>query len=74
MIQLEYVADGLYVVYHNKKELGTFVQYEDGYFNFLPKALPGYWSSYALRVIADELDRLNTEWDQYIQNNLIDGE
>ena len=74
MIQLEYVTDFLYVVYFNKKELGTFVQYEDGYFNFLPKTLPGYWSSHSLRLVADELEKLNKSWEEYIKKHLTDGE
>jgi hypothetical protein len=70
MIQLEYRADGFYIVYFNNKELGTFVQYEDGYFNFLPNTLPGYWSSHSLRLVADELEKLNKDWDDYITKNL----
>ena len=73
MIQFEYVADGFYVVYFNKKQLGTFVMFEDGYFNFLPKTMEGYWSSHSLRLIADELEKLNKDWEEYIKKHLTDG-
>lgn len=73
MIKLEYVADGSYVVYFNKKVIGNFVIQDDGYFGYYPNEISGYWSSYALRLIANKLDEINKEWDEYIKNNLMDG-
>jgi S-formylglutathione hydrolase FrmB len=60
----------VYAVYFNKKRLGAFVIQDDGYFGFYPDDLKGYWSSHALRLIADKLDETNTAWDEYINKNL----
>ena len=70
MIDLEYIIDGVYVVYFNTKKIGEFTVQDDGFFGFYPNELSGYWSSYALRLIADKLDELNKEWDEYIKKNL----
>ncbi len=74
MIQLEYIMDGMYVIYFNKKELGSIVSQEDGYYQFIPgRSNVGYWSSYALRLVADKLDEMNKEWDEHIKKHLTDG-
>jgi S-formylglutathione hydrolase FrmB len=70
MIETNYVIDGVHAVYFNKKRLGAFVIQDDGYFGFYPDDLKGYWSSHALRLIADKLDELNAAWDEYINKNL----
>ena len=70
MIETNYVIDGVYAVYFNKKRLGAFVIQDDGYFGFYPDDLKGYWSSNALRLIADKLDEINAAWDEYIDKNL----
>ena len=70
MINLEYVIDGVYVVYFNTKKIGEFTVQDDGLFQFYPNEHSGYWSSYALRLIADKLDELNKEWDEHIKKNL----
>jgi hypothetical protein len=70
MIHLEF-TDGVYEVYFNKNKLiGSFVLQDDGYYGYYPNEPSGYWSSYSLRLIADELDKLNKEWDEYIKKNL----
>jgi hypothetical protein len=69
MIETNYVIDGVHTVYFNKKEIGVFALENDGYYGFYPSSA-GYWSSYALRLIADKLDELNKEWDEYINKNL----
>lgn len=74
MIQLEYIMDGMYVIYFNKKELGSAVTLEDGYYHFLPfKGNSGYWSSYALRLVAGKLDEMNKEWDEQVKKELGNG-
>jgi len=72
MINLEYVIDGVYGVYFNQKCIGHFTIQDDGYFGFYTNERSGYWSSYALRLIADKLDELNKEWNEYIKKNLGD--
>ena len=69
MIETNYVIDGVHTVYFNKKEIGVFALENDGYYGFYPSG-SGYWSSYALRLIADKLDELNAAWDEYINKNL----
>jgi hypothetical protein len=71
MIHLEYVIDGVYTVYFNKKKvIGSFVMQDDGYYGYYPNESSGYWSSYALRLVADELDELNKEWDEQIKKDI----
>jgi hypothetical protein len=70
MIETNYVIDGVYAVYFNKKRLGAFVIQDNGYFEFYPDDLKGYWSSYALRLIADKLDEINKIWNDHIKENL----
>jgi hypothetical protein len=74
MIHIEYTKAGVYTVYFNKKKIiGSFVMQDDGYYGYETIETSGYWSSYALRGIADALDDLNKEWDEYIKKNLGDG-
>ena len=53
------------------KVLGTFEMDVDGYFYFWRnEKLTGCDSSNILRGIADKLDEVNKEWDEYLKNNL----
>ena len=62
MIETNYVIDGVHTVYFNKKQIGVFTMQDDGYLGFYVVG-DGYWSSYALRLIADKLDEMNkTHW------------
>lgn len=70
MINLKYVVDGVYTVYFKKKMIGSFVMQDDGYYGYETIETSGYWSSYALRGIADALDDLNKEWDEQIKKHL----
>jgi len=69
MIETNYVIDGVHAVYFNKKEIGVFAIQDDGYFGFYG-AGDGYWSSFALRLIADKLDEMNKAWDDHIKENI----
>ena len=44
-----------------------FVKDVDGYFYYSPENHRGHMSASALRIIADELDRINAEWDAHIR-------
>lgn len=46
-----------------------FVTDVDGYVYWWPTAGGGHWAAYALRIIADELDRRNKPWDDIVQND-----
>jgi len=72
MINLEYVVDGVFTVYFKKKKIGSFVIQDDGYYGYYTTETSGYWSSYALRGIADALDNLNKGWDEQIKKELGD--
>lgn len=73
MIQINYVMDGIYAVYFNQKKIGTFVIQDDGYYGFYTESDSGYWSSYALRLIADKLDEMNKEWDEQVKKDIGNG-
>jgi len=48
----------------SSKLLGTFRKHEDGYFYFWEDiSLTGSWNAYGLRVIAEELDKLNLPFE-----------
>jgi hypothetical protein len=47
--------------------------HEDGYYRFLVDEPSGYWSSYALRHVAEKLDELNREWDQQVEKEVGNG-
>lgn len=70
IINVEFKEKGVYTVHFNKKRIGTFVIQDDGYFGFYTEDNSGYWSSYALRLVADSLDEFNKEWDTYLTENL----
>lgn len=42
------------------------VQDVDGYYYFWPSANRGHFSEYALRVIANHLEKLNKPWDNQV--------
>ncbi len=49
-----------------------FYQEVDGFIVWDP-GHRGFWESWALRVVADELDRLNAPWEAEIQRYFDDG-
>jgi hypothetical protein len=67
MINLEKNGN-MYTVRFNKKEIGTFELDVDGHYYFWdnPK-VSGSWSSYPLRLIADELDKVNKPFDDSVK-------
>ena len=73
MIHLSYVTKGVHLVYFNRKVIGKFIMQDDGYYGYYTTETSGYWSSYALRGIADALDKINEEWDEQIKKHLGDG-
>lgn len=71
MIHIKCIKDGEYTVYFNKRKIiGSFIRQDDGYYGYETIETSGYWSSYALRGIADALDDLNKEWDEQIKKHL----
>lgn len=55
------------VLAYNGVKIGEFLMKEDGYFDYWPEKRDGYIPSYMLRTLADELDKLNENWDKSIQ-------
>ena len=73
MITTVNTTPGVYKVYFNQKFLGIFAVQDDGYLQFLTDEPSGYWSSYALRLIADKLDEMNKEWDDQVKKDIGNG-
>ena len=75
MIQLKSTdrIHGVYEVYFSEKRIGTFLIQDDGYYGFYTESDSGYWSSYALRLIADKLDEMNKEWDDQVKKDIGNG-
>lgn len=48
-------------------ERKEFIHLEDGYLYFAPDGSHGALSPWALRALADELDRRNAPWDAQIE-------
>lgn len=46
-----------------------FVEDVDGYLYWWPSG-QGHWAAYALRIVADELDRRNAPWDAEVRASL----
>lgn len=60
--------DRNYHVYFDKKKIGDFDLDVDGYYHFWPNpSLNGSTTSNILRLIADELDKVNKDWDDNIK-------
>lgn len=69
LLSLEKVSPEEYkVLYENGIQIGEFLMKEDGYFDFWPKLGGGYWPSYLLRELANQLDILNQPIEDEIQN------
>lgn len=73
MITVELTTPTAGKVYFNQKYLGIVVVQDDGYYGFLSNEPSGYWSSYALRLIADKLDEMNKDWDEHIKKDIGNG-
>lgn len=75
MIKLERTTtnEKSYHLYFNTVYLGDVFMDESGYYNFWPSNdNPGFWSSYNLKLIAEQLDELNKEWNQHLKEILVD--
>ena len=73
MIRLERTTtnEKSYHLYFNTVYLGDVIMDEAGYYNFWDSNdNPGFWSSYSLKLIAEQLDELNKEWDEQIKQDL----
>lgn len=72
-LELRYSDEYQHAVYFEGKKIGKFILDEAGYYGYWPEPkLTGYWSSYAIRMIADKLDELNKEWDQQVVESLVE--
>lgn len=70
LISLSKLTDGVYNVFHeNGVKIGQFLMKEDGYYDFWPESGAGYWPAYILRELADKLDVLNKDWEDFINND-----
>ena len=51
------------------EERNEFVTLEDGYVHFWPSGCYGAFGPFELRILADELDRRNKDWDKQVQSD-----
>lgn len=59
----------------NNKSVGEFIRDVDGYFYYWPNpSLKGSWNSNALKLIADELDKINKEYEVHLMQHLSDAD
>lgn len=58
------------VYWENDLFLGTFQKDVDGFYYFWEHGNGGCWGENELRNIADSLQEINKEWNEYINNNL----
>ena len=60
-----------YSVFVNHTFCGTIDMLEDGFYQFFPELhRAGYWPSWMMREIADEVEKLNSEWEATIEREL----
>lgn len=52
------------------EQSSEFITLDDGYLYYEPRPNCGVLSSWALRVIADELDRRNAPWDAQVREQV----
>jgi hypothetical protein len=70
-VELRYSDSYQHVAYVGSKRIGRFLMDESGYFGYWPdESLTGYWSSHAIRLVADKLDELNKDWDTHVAQAL----
>jgi hypothetical protein len=56
------------VHFENGAPMGDFLMSPDGYYDWWPESdRDGSLPSYVLRMLADELDKLNADWDKQVQ-------
>lgn len=65
-----YVAEYRNRVIQMCDERDEFGPLEDGYVYYWPSAKQGAIAAEELRIIADELDRRNAEWDAQVQRDI----
>ena len=60
------------VIYENGVKLGHLLREVDGFFVWYPPhpSNGGAWNSHIIRNIANKLDELNKEWEEFVNNNL----
>ena len=54
----------------NGVEVGEIFMMEDGYYQFWPKVMPGFWPAWCLHQIAEKVDSMNKEWDAKLREDL----
>lgn len=62
------VSPQLFTVKCGDKDIGNLYMEVDGFMFFEPRSA-GSWEAWSLRVIADELNRLNKPWEEQISND-----
>jgi hypothetical protein len=65
-IGLKVVGPAGYEIFFKTKLLGTAIRDVDGFYYFRPQS-EGYWSEYALRIVADAIQWLNRNLEEALE-------
>lgn len=60
------------VVWNNGKGIGEVIQDVDGYWKFGTNGIGGLWEAYALEILAEMMNDMNSAWDKEIQEYFED--
>lgn len=72
-VEVTKTEDGVYELGVNNKPIGEYILDADGYYYFWLKwGIAGSWNSNALRLIADEMDKLNKNFDKHLTKYIND--
>ena len=61
-------ADSVVVFASNTVKAGEILLMDDGYYQFWPEPVTGYWPTWALRQVADRVDSMNKPWDDKVKS------
>ena len=62
------ITKGQYEVFINTVNIGEFLMDVDGYWKYWPNDhRSGYWDEWMLTILAEELHKLNKNWDQEVK-------
>ena len=60
--------EGIVIVFaSNTVKAGEILLMDDGYYQFWPEPISGYWPTWALRQVADRVDSMNRLWNDKVK-------
>lgn len=58
------------LIFRGHTDIGACYREDDGFFVWSPKGGTGVYNANDLRMIMEFLNELNSEWEEFIKNNL----